>query len=73
MIREPVKLIHVESVDAMMKRLNELHTAGELRALMVTYFDSDGYVNNYWSGLPSTSRAVGALEMLKYEILMSAK
>lgn len=50
-------------------QINEAHAAERISAIMVVYFDPDGFMNLGWSTQPSTTRAVGALEQLKHDLL----
>lgn len=61
--------IHGEVLAAIMKDLNEAVEKGEIRGLMIIWLDKDGYFNYQRSVLPSLTRAVGALETMKYNLM----
>jgi hypothetical protein len=63
------KSLHGDCIDKMLKELNEAHAKGELRGLMVIYLGTDGYFNYAKSAMPSATRAIGALEQMKYNLL----
>lgn len=61
--------LHGEVLTNMLKDLNEAAEAGEIRGLMLIWLDKDGCFNYRRSVLPSCSRAVGALEQMKFNLM----
>ena len=61
--------LHGEVLKTMMDDLNAAVEKGEVRALMFMYMDTDGCWNFRRSILPSCTRAVGALEQMKYNLM----
>ena len=66
------KLQHTASVDELIRELDKCNKAGEVRSIMTVYFDKEGNISTHWSGIPSVTRAVGALERLKIALCASA-
>jgi hypothetical protein len=68
-VRLDDKSMHGDCVSKMLAELNEAHAKGELRGLMVVWLGTDGYFNYAKSSLPSATRAIGALEQMKYNLM----
>lgn len=68
MINGPVKLHPAESVDTLLRVLQERNENGEVFSATVAFFDKEGYIQLHWANISSMTRAVGALERLKHEL-----
>lgn len=62
---------NAESVTGLLKYIEKEQAAGRVKMLLTVWVDDEGCVNCHHSDLISTSRALGALEMLKHRILQS--
>lgn len=69
---EPIKLEQTKSIERLLEYLRVEHAEGRLTSLMTVHFDGEGNINTQFSGIPSVTRAIGALERLKMYILCDA-
>lgn len=70
MNREKVTVMgHASSIENMIKYLQDENEGGRVRSLMVILTDDRGYVVCHHTDIPSLSRALGSLELLKDTLL----
>lgn len=67
------KLESVESVEKLIEALFEWHKAGEITSMMTVFFDKEGNVSTHWTKIPTFTRAIGALERLKFAIMLDSE
>lgn len=68
-VRLDDRSVQGEVLKNIMRDLNAAHESGDMRAIITMYMDKNGDWNWSVSTLPSYTRAIGALEQMKFNLM----
>jgi len=72
MIQDKITILRPgKSVSELIEHIEKERAAGHVKMLLSLWIDEEGCINCHHSELISTTRALGALELLKHRILES--